>query len=529
MDVSRRQLLGAGLVGSAALFLPVQPVLAQPRIDDRLPESRIPAPFQRPLPTIPTAKKLRHPDTTTDYYRIDMIRADRQILPTPDFPPTMIFGYDGITPGPTIRARRNRDVVVRFVNRLPARHPTLRYDCTTSVHLHGNASAPEFDGWAEDVSRPGFFKDYLYPNRQDERMMWYHDHAVHHTAENTYMGLAGLYITDEGLDLPLPKGEFEVPLVIQDKIFDTRGQFLYDDDGQDQVDGDVILVNGAPQPFLEVLPRKYLFRILNASSSRSYRLALSTGAAFTFVSGDGGLNPVPQHAPSFRMAPAERYGVVIDFAESRNRAVVLRNLELDNNEDYPSTRQVLQFRVLDEDVTDDSSVPDRLNRSRDAHNPMLLDPATASRTRNFRFERTNGQWAVNARFWDPRRMEATPRHEDVEIWRFENRSGGWFHPIHTHLIDFRILDRNGRAPFAYERGPKDTVYLGENETVRVIARFGPQDGRYMMHCHNVVHEDHDMMVAFQVGNDATDPAAIARPRPNAAVGTPIVKPTTSLV
>ncbi|TPW11850.1 MAG: Bilirubin oxidase, partial [Acidimicrobiaceae bacterium] len=78
-----------------------------------------------------------------------------------------------------------------------------------------------------------------------------------------------------------------------------------------------------------------------------------------------------------------------------------------------------------------------------------------------------------------------------------NGSGGWFHPAHIHLIDFKIVDRNGRAPFAYERGPKDVVYLGENETVRLLAKFDGL-GKYMMHCHNLVHEDHDMMTQFEV-------------------------------
>jgi spore coat protein A, manganese oxidase len=102
-------------------------------------------------------------------------------------------------------------------------------------------------------------------------------------------------------------------------------------------------------------------------------------------------------------------------------------------------------------------------------------------------------------------VSANPGLNDVEIWELSNPHGGWFHPVHIHLIDFKILDRNGRPPFDYERGPKDVAYVGENETVRVIARFGPQRGRYMMHCHNLVHEDHDMMVQFQVGKGGHHP------------------------
>jgi spore coat protein A, manganese oxidase len=114
---------------------------------------------------------------------------------------------------------------------------------------------------------------------------------------------------------------------------------------------------------------------------------------------------------------------------------------------------------------------------------------------------------------------ANPGLGDVEIWRLVNKSGGWNHPLHIHLIDFKVLDRNGRPPFPYEKGPKDVVYLGENEAVRVLMKFGPHTGRYMVHCHNLVHEDHDMMGQFSVGYragqpDPNDPIKAAPPQPD---------------
>jgi FtsP/CotA-like multicopper oxidase with cupredoxin domain len=216
MHLSRRELLGIGALSSAAFFLPVQPLFAE-AVRNRLPTSQLPKPFQSPLTVPPVLAPVRT-DATTDYYQITMQSADVQIVP--GLPKTTIFGYNGITPGPTIVVNRGpavngrppaRDVVVRQINALPPQHPTLRYTPTTSVHLHGNASQPQFDGWAEDLTAPGFFKDYLYPNDQDGRMLWYHDHAVGHTAENTYMGLAGVYLTDDGLNLPLPTGKYDIP------------------------------------------------------------------------------------------------------------------------------------------------------------------------------------------------------------------------------------------------------------------------------------------------------------------------------
>ena len=138
-------------------------------------------------------------------------------------------------------------------------------------------------------------------------------------------------------------------------------------------------------------------------------------------------------------------------------------------------------------------------------------------------EREGGFWTINGRTWedvidsDFALLVGDPKLNSTEIWEISNDSGGWFHPVHIHLIDFRILSRNGRPPFDYERGPKDVAYVGENETVRVIMRFGPHRGRYMVHCHNVVHEDHDMMQQFAVGwdpaaRDPNDPIKAAPPR-----------------
>ena len=148
---------------------------------------------------------------------------------------------------------------------------------------------------------------------------------------------------------------------------------------------------------------------------------------------------------------------------------------------------------------------------------MLLREGDAVRTRKLEFERKNSSWTINGTTWDDvvnsgyTKVIANPREGDVEIWELENRSGGWFHPVHIHLVDFQILDRNGRPPHPYEMGPKDVAYVGENETVRVLMRFGPHCGRYMVHCHNLVHEDDDMMIQFAVGGiNTNDPVTSDR-------------------
>ena len=520
MELSRRDMLKLGLLGSAAIALPLERAARGALLADRIPESELPAPFQVQLGVPPVLQPVRR-NATTDYYMLTMRYAQQNILP--GFPSTGIFGYNGITPGPTIKATRNRPVVVRHINQLPARHPLLGYQDTTSVHLHGNASQPQFDGWAEDLTPPGFYKDYIWPNEQEARTLWYHDHAVMHTSENVYMGLAAFYISnDPNVKLPLPKGKYDVPLMISDKIFAQDGSLIYDESGvdfdaeHDSLFGDVILVNGKPWPTMKVERRKYLFRFLNASPSRSYELRLSSREPFTVVATDGGLMPAPQQVETFRLGMAERYGVVIDFEKYEiGDKVVLQNLGLDrNNPVFNSTRQIMRFDVTRNAATlNNNKVPAVLNTSTDPFNPMRLTEADAVRTRDWLFARDGGDWTINGQRWDANRTDANPALGDVEIWRFINRSGGWFHPIHPHLIDFKVLDRDGDPPFAYERGPKDVVYAGEEETIRVIARFGPRIGKYMMHCHNLVHEDTDMMTNFEVGSGGPHPSLTAPAQP----------------
>ena len=511
MELTRREALKLGLLGSAALLLPLeQGARTASSIRNRLRESELPKPFRVPLTIPPVAKPVRW-DATTDYFEIKTQMSRAQILPK-KFGPTLIYGYDGMTPGPTIEQRVGRKTVVRHINMLPDRHPTLKYPNTTSVHLHGSDSEPEYDGWAEDVTLPGQYKDYHYPNDQDSRTLWYHDHAVHHTSENAYMGLAGFFVTRDGLEdsLPIPKGpKHEVPLMIQDKIFAKSGDFVFDDEGHSGLFGDVILVNGSPWPVMKVERRKYRFRVLNASTSRSYDLALSTGEAMHVVGHEGGLPPQPKAVGHLRIGMAERYGVIVDFEKYRvGQRVILKNRELPNNDDYDSTRNIMAFDVVgDATDTTDNDIPPDLNPSDGPYNPMKLQPTPGMKTREFILDRKNGEWRINGKSWDPKRSDADVPLGAVEIWDIETKSGGWFHPLHVHLIDFKILDRNGKPPFDYELGPKDVVYVGENERVRLIAKFGPRQGRYMIHCHNLVHEDHDMMTHFDVGPTGEDPAA----------------------
>ncbi len=490
--ISRREaLMLAGLAGCSTLL----PIAFQhrgyaQRVDERV------EPFQLVF-RAPSGLNPVRSDATTDYYEITMKKSRVEMLPGRQ---TEIWGYNGTFPGPTIRQRKNRQSVVRFINEI---------DTPTVVHLHGMASQPQYDGYAEDLIPPGYYKDYIYPNN-NASSFWYHDHAIGQTSRNVYMGLAGMYIVqdEDELGLQLPKDAYDIPLIIHDKQFASDGSLIFDDQAQHSLMGEVITVNGVPWPRMEVANRKYRFRVLNASISRSYKLALSTGDDLIAIGTDAGLMSAPVRTKDIRIGTAERYDLIVDFSKYPiGTQVVLQNLGLPNNDNFGNTDKIMRFDVVRSE-SDNSSIPNKLR------NIEFFPESSSVRTREFTYEHINRVWVINGKGWDRNRIDANPQLEEVEIWNLHNNSGLWFHTIHLHLIDCQMLDRNGQPPFPYERGLKDVFYLGENETIRVIGKFRPNIGKYMSHCHNMVHEDHDMMNQFEVGQGGIDPMSFqAKPLP----------------
>jgi FtsP/CotA-like multicopper oxidase with cupredoxin domain len=541
-QVSRRDVLKFSALGAGALALPVERVVRAATVS-QIPASKLPAPYTLPF-EVPPVIDARSGGT------VALEQTASQLAIIPGYR-TTVFGYNepgrpAITPGPTIHVARGTPIVVTHKNRLneflkEAPRPSFaKYDPWTSTHLHGSASAPQYDGYASDITKIGQTKTYKYPNKQDARTLWYHDHGVHHTAENAYMGLAAQYHLHDQTEAKLPKWvfgkepftpaqnpadrilqQFDVPLTLVDKMFGTDGQFRYDDSGHSGLWGDVVLVNGVPWPTVKVYARKYRFRVLNASISRGYRLQLSTGDPMLVVGTDGGLVPVVQQTTQLRCAMAERYEVVIDFAKYRGKKIQLLNLGVPNSTNYDHTGKIMQFEVVADENFDksdnDIAAGMELNTSDDVKDLWGLKEAGAQ-TVKLEVIRQNGMWKIEST--DEKGVRKRMTWEDiiasgyketiaksalggVQVWEMTNKSGGWFHPVHIHLVDFKILSRNGKAPFNYELGPKDVAYVGENETVRAIMRFGKEGefenaGRYMVHCHNLPHEDHDMMTQFEV-------------------------------
>ena len=398
MQYTRREAFKVGLFGSAALALPLQRAAsAQSVLDNRMPSSLLPKPFTLPFKIPPVATPVSVHDGE-DCYRIFIKEAKAEILPGYQ---TTIWAYNGTFPGPTIQVNQGQKTKVRYINQLPLKHPVLKYTPWTSVHLHGSASLPQFDGYASDICYPGEYKDYNYPNVQPARTLWYHDHGVHHTAENVSMGQAAMYQMFDSREraLPLPKGEFDVPLIISDAMFTKTGEFLFYNNDESGMYGDVIMVNGVPWPAMKVKRRKYRFRILNASVSRSYEYGLSTGDAFQVIGTDGGLMPYPQSVKKMRHIMAERYEIVIDFSKYKaGQRVTLQNTNPKNNTSFTNIDKIMAFDVVADtfDPTN-NEVPAALYPD----NPVMnLQPSESVATRRIELKRKNGMWTVNGHTWD---------------------------------------------------------------------------------------------------------------------------------
>jgi FtsP/CotA-like multicopper oxidase with cupredoxin domain len=493
----------------------------------------------------------------TVYYDITMTESNAHVLPDPNLT-TKIWGYDGLYPGPTIEAELDKRIVVRFRNnlglasRMTAKchhnqiEPRTPFEyVATSIHHHGGHTVAASDGhpllafgpMGLDDVRKDNFRDYIFANTSTRSgTLWYHDHCEDDTARNVFYGLAGFYLlrsADEDQSLRergivLPKGErvdigdkfygykFDVPLVIQDRLFHENGLFNYPLFNHEGVLGDVYCVNGKAQPRLAVEPRRYRFRLLNGSNARVYEFALGAGMQFLQIGTDGGLLPKAVRRASIKMAPAERVDVVIDFTGSWGNQIVLYNILEQTDGRGPADEAggvrtpIMRFDVdVPLSSPDTSRVPghleDLLPLNADRNSPYFDDyrREDAVITRDFRIHRRHGVWVVNGSCYDPAKSSTCPpvTLDTTEIWRFHNSAGGWVHPMHVHLEEFKILSRNGVAPGPHEAGLKDTFLVGENETVEVITKFrdqpkaedGHNDGLYVFHCHNLEHEDMAMM------------------------------------
>ena len=483
--------------------------------------------FVDPLPIPPTllSQGFRaDPDDARSqipFFRVAM--RETEIKVHRDMGSTRVWSYGDRVPGPTIEARSGRGLLIEWRNDLPARHllpidHTLcgagaeMADVRAVVHVHGAKVPPESDGYPEASYPPGRSVVCHYPNRQEAATLWYHDHAMGIERLNQYAGLFGAYlIRDEVEDaLDLPSGSYEIPLVLCDRLFTAGGQLNYPTSGiaeapwVAEVNGDALLVNGKLFPYLDVEPRRYRFRVVNASNSRFYSLSLSGSRSFHQIGTDQGLLPAPVSLTSVNLSPAERTDLTIDFSGAAGESIVLQSQAF----------QLMQFRVSGSARVKTVGLPVALRPIV----KMLESEAVQTRTltlNEYMDPKTRTMlMLLNASRWhDP--VTERPALGTVEIWKFVNLTEDT-HPIHLHLVRFQILDRqrfdaDGYAttgnmkligdpvrPEPSEDGWKDTVQAHPGMITRIIVRFDGYVGRYVWHCHVLEHAANEMMRPFEV-------------------------------
>lgn len=492
-------------------------------------------PFVDPLPVPPLARSVGtrtnpdHPAMQVPYYSLAIREALVKVHR--DLPPTSMWTIGGYFPGVTLETRSGNAMVVEWRNDLPSRH-FLPIDLTlhgaersvpevrSVIHLHGGRTPPSSDGYPEDWVIRGKSQTCFYPSRQDAALLFYHDHTMGINRLNTYAGMQGLFIVrDDAEDrLNLPRGKYEVPLVICDRLLRTDGQLEYPVSPDPkapwvpEVFGNAILVNGKLLPYLDVEPRRYRFRVMNGSNGRFYRFSLGNQALFHQIGSDQGLFAAPVAIRRSILAPAERADWIIDFSEMKGETLEL----------HSDTFSVLQFRVGRQPTQDTSEMPSTLRPLRRLPESEAI--VTRRLTLDERMDRVQQSMGMllNNTPWD-KPVTEKPVLNTTEIWELINLTED-SHPIHLHLVRFQILDRRPFDVFNYqlkqairyigpavapdptERGWKDTARADPGTVTRIIVPFHGYAGRYVWHCHILEHEDKEMMRPFEVLPAAAAPA-----------------------
>ena len=420
--------------------------------------------------------------------------------------------------GPIIKVHQGEKVRVRFTNSIPEK---------SIIHWHGLHVPAIMDGHPRYVVEQG--QSYLYEFEVNNRAgtYWYHPHPHGLTGAQVYKGLAGLFLVSdkEEKSIGLPDGEYDVPLVIQDRTFDRENQLIYmSGHRMEQMTGflgDSIFVNGLPDFTQPVSTTTYRLRLLNGSNSRIYKLAWKDGRPLTIIGTDGGLLEKPVSRRYVFLAPGERIELWSDFSNStvgyeteiislpfdtgefggtrRGRGMMMGG-RMGQNQNLPNGAGFSIFNIkVTKQVIKKQTLPENLSKI----SPIQQDKAVnLLNPRQFYITARHMQWSINGRVFQ---MEDVADDEIVqlgskEIWEFNNTGGGMMHmmnmphPIHLHGKQFRVIERSGVKHKGYvDEGWKDTVLLMPGERIRILVDFDDYPGMFLYHCHNLEHEDMGMM------------------------------------
>lgn len=416
---------------------------------------------------------------------------------------TRVFGYHQNILGPTLKMNSGETANISFNNSLAEE---------TNIHWHGLLVPQNMDGHPENIIQAGSSFNFNFNINQRAGTYWYHPHPHGKTAHQVFMGLAGFFIVNdaEEASLNLPSGDYEIPLVIQDKRIYSDFALNYsptDDEIMTGYLGQYVCVNGIYSPSHKVATRWYRLRILNGSTARVYNLALSNGASFTVIGADGGLISIPETTDNLLLAPGERADILVDFSSyTIGTEIYLQSGVFSGGGEAQGSDafRIMKF-LVDRQETDSFTVPASLSS-------IIPIPATqSSYNRNFDLKQPDHnahggmnmgsmQHTINGKSFDMNRIDFSVNAGATEIWTFDNSMSDEIHPMHIHGVQFQVLDRTGGrgALMATEKGWKDTVLLMAQEKVRVIMTFPNNKGKFVVHCHNLEHEDSGMMLNFEI-------------------------------
>lgn len=428
------------------------------------------------------------------------------------------MGYHKGLLGPTLVANVGEQAQIKVQNQL--KEPT-------NVHWHGLIVPADQDGHPEQLIAPATSQTYSFPIQQSGGLYWYHPHPHNLTAKQAYLGLAGLFVVRDPLEstLNLPVDSQEAFLVLQDKRLGSNA-LNYNPNQQDIMSGYLgqdILINGQQNAQLEILSGIYRLRILNGSNARVFNLAFNKETPFWVIGGDGGLTEKPYASKTVLLGPGERLDILADFSSHK----VGDSLKLISQSfEGVKTQGQQEFSLLDVRIINGQaksySVPNQLaalekievpvgsknrtfelqgmqmpdmnhmNMGEMGHGSMMMPPNTNQVMR--------GMHTINGKIFDMQRIDETVQAGSSEIWVFDNSKGDEIHPMHLHGAQFQVIKREGgrNTILAHEKTRKDTVLLMPGEKVSIAIKFPDYKGKYLIHCHNLEHEDDGMMLNFEL-------------------------------
>jgi FtsP/CotA-like multicopper oxidase with cupredoxin domain len=429
--------------------------------------------------------------------------------------------------GPILRAKSGTKVRLYF-------HNNLAEDSV--VHPHGLRVPEDCDGQPMQAIGPGATKIYDFEVIDRAGPYWFHPHPMGRTAEQVAMGLAGLFtVWDAEEELAVPgasTGANDLPVILQDRNFDSSNQILYNPNMLWGYLGSRILVNGKANAAFSLEPRAYRMRLLNGSNARTYKLAWSNNMPLQVIGTDGGLLPSVVSRSYVMLMPGERLDLWVDFSTFAGKQVILKSLSFDSGGMMggggmggggmggggmggggmmgSSLANGAAFNILTVNIGRKASVKPMLGRL-----PAIPQKFDASNVSNFNSPvpfvlamQMGMTWTINGRVYDPMdTAEDEMVYRDVPIaWEWINNSS-IPHPMHIHNVMFQVVKRTPPASTSsyntvmqgfVDTGWKDTVIVWPGEKVKIAMNFGPHMGMYMYHCHILEHEDMTMMRNYMI-------------------------------